>query len=496
MHNLRKYFFLSACIILFVSLNYAQNPRIDSLKKVLTSGKSDTNYVKALNMLSWELKFINPDTSEILGNRVLEALKANTNFPKSFSDYMEARTYNQLGVFNNIKGDPAKAIRYYLKSYDLFKGILNATGKNAALRIKSGVSTVLGNIGIYYYHEGDYAKALDYFLKALAMDEELKNDNGIVRHLNNIGNVYKDLKDFTKALDFYARSKAKAEQMDNKPAIADAIINSGLVYNSLLDFTKAEACCRQALEIRQQLGNTMGIGFCYGALALFFDTKGEFEKAIDSYKKALLINIEVNNLNYVCLYNNNIGETYLKLKKYKEAEMYLLKALPISKEIGALIYQSKIELNLSEAYDKLNQYGKALAYYKAHIVARDSIFNEENTKKLVRSEMNFDFDKKAAATKLEQEKKEAVAAAESKKQKIIIWSVCGILALVFAFALFAYRSFLQKQKANIEITNQKHLIEEKQKEILDSIYYARRIQRSLLPNEKYIARVLNKHLQN
>ena len=33
---------------------------------------------------------------------------------------------------------------------------------------------------------------------------------------------------------------------------------------------------------------------------------------------------------------------------------------------------------------------------------------------------------------------------------------------------------------------------EKQKEILDSIYYARRIQRSLLPNEKYVERVLLK----
>ncbi len=76
---------------------------------------------------------------------------------------------------------------------------------------------------------------------------------------------------------------------------------------------------------------------------------------------------------------------------------------------------------------------------------------------------------------------------------MIIWSVCGILLLVLAFALFAYRSYLQKQKANIEITKQKHVIEEKQKEILDSIYYARRIQRSLLPNEKYIARQFNRY---
>src|SRR6202008_1490050 len=125
----------------------------------------------------------------------------------------------------------------------------------------------------------------------------------------------------------------------------------------------------------------------------------------------------------------------------------------------------------------------ALYHYKTFIETRDSLFNEANTKKLVQSEMNFEFEKKEAATKLEQEKKEAVSAAESRKQKIVIWSVCGILLLVMAFAVFAYRSFLQKKKANIAITLQKHIIEEKQQEILDSIYYARRIQRALLTHE-------------
>lgn len=73
---------------------------------------------------------------------------------------------------------------------------------------------------------------------------------------------------------------------------------------------------------------------------------------------------------------------------------------------------------------------------------------------------------------------------------MIIWSVCGILLLVLSFAVFAYRNFLQKKKANIEITIQKEIIETKQKEILDSIHYAKRIQSALITSEKYIDRVL------
>ena len=40
------------------------------------------------------------------------------------------------------------------------------------------------------------------------------------------------------------------------------------------------------------------------------------------------------------------------------------------------------------------------------------------------------------------------------------------------------------------------MIEEKQKEILDSIHYAKRIQTALLTSEKYIERNLNKLTKN
>ena len=69
-----------------------------------------------------------------------------------------------------------------------------------------------------------------------------------------------------------------------------------------------------------------------------------------------------------------------------------------------------------------------------------------------------------------------------------------------AITFFIFRSYQQKKKANELITKQrdevelqKQLIEEKQKEILDSIHYAKRIQLSLLPTEKYIDKIFKKN---
>ena len=60
-------------------------------------------------------------------------------------------------------------------------------------------------------------------------------------------------------------------------------------------------------------------------------------------------------------------------------------------------------------------------------------------------------------------------------------------------AIVSLKAYKNKQRANVIISEQKatvekqkHLVDEKQKEILDSIRYAKRIQISLLPTEKYI----------
>ena len=48
------------------------------------------------------------------------------------------------------------------------------------------------------------------------------------------------------------------------------------------------------------------------------------------------------------------------------------------------------------------------------------------------------------------------------------------------------------EERTAEVVMQKHLLEEKNKEVMDSITYARRIQQSLMPTEKYISRILGK----
>ncbi|MCC6371766.1 MAG: DUF4154 domain-containing protein [Bacteroidia bacterium] len=86
------------------------------------------------------------------------------------------------------------------------------------------------------------------------------------------------------------------------------------------------------------------------------------------------------------------------------------------------------------------------------------------------------------------------------QQKMVIVVICVLSAFVLLLLFFAIRNNNQRKKAmqllsrrKSEIERQKQLVDEKQKEILDSINYAKRIQKALMANEKVMNDNLNEH---
>ena len=95
--------------------------------------------------------------------------------------------------------------------------------------------------------------------------------------------------------------------------------------------------------------------------------------------------------------------------------------------------------------------------------------------------------------KFEQGKKDVIALEEKQKQKLITYVVSFGLLFMLVFAGFIFRSLRLNQKKNKIISEQKkiteiqkHLVEEKHKEITDSINYAERIQRAFLATKELL----------
>jgi hypothetical protein len=143
----------------------------------------------------------------------------------------------------------------------------------------------------------------------------------------------------------------------------------------------------------------------------------------------------------------------------------------------------------------------------------DSIVNESNRKANIKSQLNYEYQKKAVADSVAHVKEIELRNTELGKQKaeikaqrnrqLLLYGGLGLLLILSGFIYSRYKLTTKQkeiieqkeqetQKQNTTISLQKDILEEKQKEILDSIQYAKRIQQALITSEVYIHRHLER----
>jgi len=452
MNRLIKYFLI--CLWMFSGLlpcAYGQQNMVDSLNLALKTAKHDTTKLRLLGQLSEEC-----DLNDIL-NYALPAVELADKLlqDKSVSNLkseilnQKASALNNIGFIYMNHGDISNALDYYSKSLRIQEEIGD----------RKGLAGSLSNIGSVYNTQGDLSKALEYYGKSLKIMQDLGNKNGVANLLNNIGAIYKNQGNIAEALNFYERSLKIREETGDKKGIANSLNNIGSTYNNRGDIATGLEYFQKSLKIRREIGDKHGIAFSLNNIAAIY------------FKMASLEKIPSN-----------------KLKKHLVARAYADSSLLLSRELGFPENIRNSEQRLMMIDSARGNYVQAFEHYKQYILYRDSINNAQTQKASIKSQLKYEFEKKEAILKEQQEKERAIAEEKDRFQQIVIWSVAGGLFLVVLFTVFVIRS--------LRITNrQKTIIEEKQKEILDSIRYAKRIQTALITPEKYIDKNLNK-LQN
>src|ERR1051326_1172688 len=404
---------------------------------------------------------------------------------KQNSDSEKVRTLNTLGWYCIMQGD-------FLRSITFSTEAITLSEKHHSPYFKGGKGAGLSDIGLACEYMGNYPRALDHFFKALRIAEDIKDPDGLSHVYANIGNVYQSQGDTTNELVYYLKALKVDESSSYSDNLASDLGNLGVAYSDAKQFRKAIDYFERTRVIAEKTGNKQIQAIALGNIGEAWISLGEYGKAMLFLQNAYRIDSASGDAGGMAIRLGDMGDAYFHLKRYKDAERSYSLSLQLDSATHFLEHSKVVLQRLSNLFDSIHQPVTAYFYFKKYISARDSLFNEANTKKSVQSQMQYEFDKKEAVQNAEQEKKDALAAAEHRKQTIILWSVVIGLLLVSAFAVMIYRGFLEKKKANEKISHQKEIIEEKQKDILDSIHYAKRIQRSRLPSEYYIHRQLAK----
>ncbi|MBW3469487.1 tetratricopeptide repeat-containing sensor histidine kinase [Arthrospiribacter ruber] len=479
-------------VFLFYSLQVTcQTDFLDSLSHLLfDKNLKDSTKVDIYNDLSYDWSGSDPKKG------LLYADSAIWLAGKISDERRKYAAINSKGVNYWMKGEDSMALESFREVMKYHQSQSNELGEGR----------MLNNMALLLYNKADYRTALDYHNRANQIFEKQGITNYLINGLSNSGVVYLALADYPRALETFLKALSLTDStMLNESAKLHT--NIGLVYKNLNELTEGEKFQRKAITYYQKLKQRQGLASEYGNLASNLQNQGRLDEAEALYMQALEINREIGNERRIASdlanfgkhqqlkgdlekANEFLGEAIERFSKIDDvlnlAAVYLdqaevwkqqnkpisqileiqKKALEFGQKSGSLIRQNEAWKAISETYTVAGQSQNALEAFHNYVLFKDSVFNDQNQKDIMKMQIQFDYDMKAQQMESDFLLNASLLEAKNEKQKII--SIVAIflflLFIIFGAIIQHFRSkknLLEKEKLEAEFNAQKAILEQK-----------------------------------
>lgn len=395
--------------------------------------------------------------------------------------------FNRIGNTYQLKGDYDKALMHYKKALDI----------SSKEQLPKETARSLTNIGSIYQLYGNYTEAIDFYLQAMGRYEEIKDIEGMAWSYLNIARLFKRMAEYPKALDYITKSLTAYEDIAKKTGVNTGITlcikEKGLIYRQMGDYDKALEYSLKVYELNKKANNEYGVANSLSHLGQIYYEKGDYSQGLQKLTEAIMLKEKLNDQVELATIYRYIGNAYIKKQDIHTALRYLHKSMEKGIEQNLKDEIKESYQSLSAAYAIAGDYKKSLNFYMQYSLLKDSL----NINEITRMEMQYDFNKKQKQIEFEQRAKEEQQKARLQRQKIITRTFIISFILVLAFAFLIYKNYQAKKEANLqlslqneEIRNQRDKIMQQKKMITDSIQYAQRIQKAILPQENFLNHIL------
>lgn len=453
----------------------AQNERI-TIKALLAKvdSQKDTARLNSLKKISELLIPINIDSALIYAELLHE----------------EANQYNdELYVSDGLHllGYCKREQELFEESIDLFTKALKIRKR---LKAYDKASNTLNLIGTVYHKSGDWELSLEYYLKAIEEGEINNNPRYLSSPISNIGKLYSDMGENEKAKEYDVEALRLAIMEGDKREMATSYNNLGTIYQETGFLDTAKIFYKEALKLYTEIGQLGGAAHVYNNMGIICFMEGDYKMSLQYFKDALRMRLKDRDMVNYSQSLMNLGIYYQMLGDYDSAIYYADTSGKVAVEYNALMEQKDAYIVMAESYDSLGRYEKALRYYQKFVLIKDSIMDEKSLMNMQELETKYQTDQQKKELELkdlriQQEEEEKAFAKSQKKFQFTLIGIGGVAMLLIL--LLMARGYLLKRKSNIrlaefnaELETQKEIIEEKNKDITDSILYAQRIQEAML----------------
>ena len=460
-------------ILLFLSF-FNVNAQKDEVK-ANNICNTDACIIKLANSIKYQF----PDSAINYCNQII--------LVKNKPDSISHSVYELFGDAYWSKGDLITSISNYRKSLSYAQKLDDSE------KISRGYS----NLGYLYMEIGENDNAVSNLNKSIEIAQNNKLSEREIISKVYLAQAWGSNKQYQKAINL--QKEILALRIKNKDTISIAVILNNLsnnytragILDSSLKYMKQGLYYDKILKKERDITNDlMNLSEIYYGL-------GRYQESLTSIKDALKY-VEKNNMgdDYKTSVYAKLSKTHAQLKNFEKAKYYIkLSINKLPKDNNKKRY-ADIYVQGSETYKAIGEIDSAYKYLMLYTLMNDSIYIEENAEKIAQMESKFELNTKNKEIKvLNADKLLKEAAIEKQVFQRNMLIAIAIMTLLFLAIIFNRLKITKKQKQVIEHQNEVVLeahneLEEKNREIMDSITYAKRIQSAILPPNKIVKEYL------
>lgn len=403
--------------------------RIRALEKEYGLITDPFKKVDFINKFAWEFMDSMVYT-ELCREKIEEAQKILTtiDYPLGKADLLSS-----LAFYYWAKTDHTEVKRIAEEAIPLYHKI----GSNI------GLTAVLTLVTYGYVSAGNYGEAFKCVNEAINYSKDLPGSVQKAWAYYGLAIIYFETKDYEECLRVIKRAGEIVKEINYTYGIARDKTFTASVYINQGRFEEAEDALKESIVGFREIGHDVGLSRSLNDLGVICRKKGKFTEADKYLTEAYDIRSNVKHSQGMITTAYELGELKNVEKKPEEAIEWLTIALEVSKKINARAKEAQIEKALAEAHKQLDDYKNAFAHLSQYVNLFGQVSGQEATQRL-----------KQIETRVATEKAEKEAEIERLK--------------------------------NVELKHAHDVIADKNKEIVDSINYAWRIQSALLASDKIL----------
>ena len=300
------------------------------------------------------------------------------------------------------------------------------------------------------------AKASYAYLKIIEEIQDTASLGGALgtlgENLVTSGNLAEGHKYLVRSLEIATRNNNNAQMQMGNMALGEFHLKSGNLLAAKDFFIKT----RNLAEIA---GDGRSVGYNYSLLGNVYRQMGKYHEALEQYLLAIEHSDQEIRSGRILEIYAHIGFVNTMLGKHNLAKAAFLEVgNPYNPPGTALLRKTYFE-GLYKLDSATGNWKNAYTNYKIYVALEDSNFNKETLRTLVASQTQYEADKKEAAIKAVQEKKDLVLQGESRRQRNIKNAAFIILGTVLLFFALLYK---QRNRIAREKKKSDYLVQEKE----------------------------------